>query len=87
MISSPPTRGESRVRSSFNPSGHTQVDEIKTLAAEMIDYCDRSLKTVNITNSIGAAEEARLWALAMTAFEEGAMWAVKAATFPRPPQD
>jgi hypothetical protein len=31
----------------------------------------------------GDPEENRLWALAMTAYEEAAMWAVKAATMPK----
>ena len=61
--------GERRVRLSFNPSARTEVDLIKQKTAELIDLCE-SLKT----------RDARLAALAQTAYEEAAMWAVKAAT-------
>jgi hypothetical protein len=59
--------GEQRVRVSFNPSAIDDVDLLKQ--KELIDLCER-LKGRN----------GRLAALAQTAFEEGAMWAVKAAT-------
>jgi hypothetical protein len=61
--------GEQRVRVSFNPSASSEVDYIKQKAAELIDLCE-GLK----------GRDGRLAALAQTAFEEGAMWAVKAAT-------
>jgi hypothetical protein len=63
------TEGERRVRVSFNPSANSDVDRLKQKAAELIDLCER-LKGRN----------GRCAALAQTAFEEGAMWAVKAAT-------
>lgn len=63
------TIGEDRVRASFNPSGESDVDNIKVLTAELIDLCD-SLKD----------KDPRLAALAQTAYEEAAMWAVKLAT-------
>jgi hypothetical protein len=63
------TIGEQRVRTTFNPSAQSDVDTIKQKAAELIDLCE-GLK----------AKDGRLAALAQTAFEEGAMWAVKAAT-------
>lgn len=66
------TLGQSRVRASFNPSGKTLVDELKLHAAELIDLCEE-MRGDN-------AEINRCCALAQTAFEEGAMWAVKAAT-------
>jgi len=62
------TIGESRVRVGFNPSRDYQVSQIKSKEADLIDLCE-DLK----------AKEPRLAALAQTAFEEGAMWAVKAA--------
>lgn len=71
------TLGESRVRLSFNPSGNTQVDTIKEKTANLIDYCQGQAEK----SSDG--EEKRLWALAMTHFEDAAMWAVKAATAPK----
>jgi hypothetical protein len=64
--------GSDRVRQSFNPSGFTTVDRIKQKAAELIDLCEE-IK--------GEGERARCAALAQTAFEDGAMWAVKAATY------
>lgn len=69
------TIGEDRVRTKFNPSANSMVDKIKQQSAALIDICDNG--------KVGAqAEAARLWALAQTAYEEAAMWAVKAATFP-----
>jgi hypothetical protein len=68
------TLGQARVRIKFNPEKHTLVDEIKQKAAELIDLCEEhKLQMPN-------AEIGRLWSLAQTQFEDGAMWAVKAAT-------
>lgn len=63
------TEGQMRVRVYFNPYGNEMVEVIKTLTASLIDLCER-LK----------AKDPRLAALAQTAYEEAAMWAVKAAT-------
>lgn len=66
--------GASRVRESFNPSSNTMVDKIKRHTADLIDLCnDESQKATD-------GEEKRLWSLAMTHFEDAAMWAVKATT-------
>ena len=65
------TIGEERVRTTFNPSANTTVDQLKQKSAELIDLCE-GLKN----------REPRLAALAQTAYEEAAMWAVKAATAP-----
>ena len=67
------TIGEDRVRVKFNPSADTTVDRIKQRTAELIDFCENYRKQAG-------PEEARLWALAMTHYEDAAMWAVKAAT-------
>ena len=66
------TLGQFRVGIGFNPSADPNVDAIKTQAAGLID----------LINALPAqdSEQARLKALAMSAIEEGAMWAVKAAT-------
>ena len=63
--------GRDRVRLDFNPSESRDVHSIKSLTAHLIDQCE-----------IMKAEEKdpRLVALAQTAYEEAAMWAVKAAT-------
>ena len=70
------TVGEQRVRISFNPATSERggdvadkVYEIKTKSAELIDICE-ALK----------AKDPRLASLAQTAYEEAAMWGVKAAT-------
>lgn len=71
------TRGEYRVGVTFNPSEDPQVAAIKEAAANLIDM----IGGIPDGAAHGAApERGRLKALAMTAIEEGAMWAVKAAT-------
>jgi len=74
--------GAARVRESFNPSKDNMVDKIKRQTADLIDLCDEE-KEKGRSQGAGA-EEARLWALAMTAYEEAAMWSVKAATAEKP---
>ena len=61
--------GAQRVRESFNPSGNEMVDKLKRYTADLIDLCE-DLKHL----------DPRLASLAQTAYEEAAMWAVKAAT-------
>jgi hypothetical protein len=61
--------GAARVRESFNPSQDNVVDKIKRQTADLIDLCE-DLKQL----------DPRLAALAQTAYEEAAMWAVKCAT-------
>lgn len=71
------TKGEYRVGISFNPSGDDTVGRIKRAAADLIDL----IETVPVDcMPQQSAEIARLKALAQTAIEDGAMWAVKAAT-------
>lgn len=64
------SEGQYRVGVNFNPSNNTKVYEIKELASELID----------LIHCYG--KDDRCTALAMTAFEEGAMWAVKSVTKP-----
>jgi hypothetical protein len=69
------TIGERRVRTTFNPSANSAVDEIKQKTAELINMVDE------ISRRDGAdGEVKRLCALAQTHYEDAAMWAVKAAT-------
>lgn len=68
--------GSERVRVSFNPSADDFVATIKHKTAELIDLCE-AIKH----------RDARLSALAQTAYEEAAMWAVKCATAPLPGAD
>lgn len=72
--------GAKRVRESFNPSGDSLVDKIKRYTADLIDLCDEHQNK----DTARDREEYRLWALAMTSYEEAAMWAVKAATTEKP---
>ena len=65
--------GAARVREDFNPSKDDMVTKIKRYTADLIDLCHERQRSES-------AEENRLWSLAMTAYEEAAMWAVKAAT-------
>jgi hypothetical protein len=68
--------GTDRVRIKFNPSDNSIVGQIKAKSAELIDLLEAA-------RSQGSAdkEAQRLWSLAQTAIEDGAMWGVKAATF------
>lgn len=61
--------GEKRVRTEFNPTVNDEVAMIKMKTAELINMCE----SLRVKNS-------RLADLAQTAYEEAAMWAVKAAT-------
>ena len=81
--------GELRVRTDFNVSANNFVDVLKKRSAELIDLVDQLKKQTPVEVENGAAkfmvsndpEQLRLIALAQTAYEEAAMWAVKAATF------
>lgn len=68
------TKGEYRVGINFNPSKASVVDQIKQKAAELIDLIEEIPADAN--------DRPRLKAIAQTAVEEAAMWAVKAATKP-----
>jgi hypothetical protein len=80
------TLGERRVRTDFNVNGGSLVDHFKSETASLINSLEtmRELSEVvsggNISLS-AKAEKQRLISLAQTAYEEAAMWAVKAATF------
>jgi hypothetical protein len=76
------TKGEYRVGINFNPSGEDLVGQIKRKAADLIDLIDGI--DANAGSDAKYAEVARAKALAQTAIEDGAMWAVKAATKPEP---
>ena len=69
--------GEERVRVDFNPGGSPIVQDIKGKTADMIDLLEE------MKNRQGKPDtDPRLIALAQTAYEEAAMWAVKAVTGP-----
>lgn len=72
------TLGEQRTRTEFIPSNNSDVHQIKQKTAELINLVE-SVRFIT-TNDTSIKEQARLIALAQTAYEEAAMWAVKAAT-------
>jgi len=72
------TLGQERVRVDFNPANSDLVSRLKMKAAEGIDLVETSIKQDKFKKH--NAEAMRLASLAQTAFEEAAMWAVKAAT-------
>jgi len=78
METIPKSLGQDRVRVDFNVNGDDNVTLIKKKSAKLIDICE-SLKPQD--GSMMNSEKARLIALAQTAYEEAAMWAVKAATY------
>lgn len=76
------TKGEYRVGITFNPSNDDTVAKIERAAADLIDLIDSIplLGAETEAQLLRSAEVARLKAIAQTAIEDGAMWAVKAAT-------
>jgi len=82
------TKGEYRVGINFNPSTNSIVDRIKQQAADLIDLIeviDTHTPQFDSTDAWQRTHEiGRLKALAQTTVEEAAMWAVKAATKPKP---
>jgi hypothetical protein len=73
------TKGEYRMWSKFNHISNDKVGKIRRQAAELIDLIDDIATPDNGLSELDR-EIMRLKALAQTAIEEGAMWAVKAAT-------
>ena len=68
--------GERRVRTDFNVSGESVIDEIKAKTAELINI----VNDCPINKHQEPGESARLKALALTHYENAAMWAVKMVT-------
>jgi hypothetical protein len=71
------TLGELRVRIDFNVSNDTDVSLVKSQTAGLINFLEK-MKPKGITIE---TEQLRLIALAQTAYEDAAMWAVKAITY------
>ena len=86
-VAPPPTKGESRVRTKFNVAenkeARSNIDAIKQDSAALIDFCESGIADTKARewNDNAKGEAIRLWSLAQTAYEEAAMWAVKAATY------
>lgn len=76
--------GEQRVRIDFNVSGSGDVDIIKKRTADLINFCQGKMdEPFNVEL---CDERNELYKLAQRAYEEAAMWAVKAATINSPTQ-
>jgi len=75
------TKGEYRVGISLNPSSIDLVWQIKRSAADLIDLIE-SIPSPDSHEAERYVEVHRCKLLAQTAIEDGAMWAVKAATKP-----
>lgn len=73
------TLGERRVRVDFNPAGSDFVKYIKQETATLIDEVDRSACKPSFTDE-EVADFNRWKSLAITKYEEAAMYAVKALT-------
>ena len=73
------TLGERRVRTQFNPSNDGFIDTIKQKSARLIDLVDKAVPPKDLTEE-DFKEFKRLQALALTNYEQAAMWAVKAFT-------
>ncbi len=73
------TEGEFRVRTTFNPSNDSIIDQIKQKGADLINLID-SLQPKDLEDKRNCASMGRLKSLAMTEIESGTSWAVKAAT-------
>jgi hypothetical protein len=69
--------GAQRVRMDFNPTKNNDVHVIKSMTGALINICSELDKK----GGKESVEKRRLIALANTAYEEAAMWAIKAATF------
>ena len=67
--------GEKAVGINFNPGGDENVNKIKTLYAEIIDYCN-GMEQHNLN-----PEAIRLFEIAITEAQQAQMWAVKAITW------
>lgn len=63
------SKGTDLVRLSFNPNANADVEEFKQATADLIDLAEKHRD-----------KDPRLSALAITAYEEAAMWAVKLVT-------
>ena len=65
-----PTEGEFLVGINFNPGGHEQVNHIKRVVADLIDY-------VRLNGKDG-----RCTSICVHQLEDAAMWGVKSVTKP-----
>jgi hypothetical protein len=74
------TLGEQRVKTDFNIGKSDTVANLKNTTAHMINDCEkmRYNESGEYLTTPGIAEKHRLISLAQEAYEQAAMWAVKA---------
>lgn len=72
MSNEPISLGEERVRTTFNVGDNSEVDRVKKATAELINLVNQHKD-----------KDPRLAAIAMTEYEDAAMWAVKLMTTPQ----
>jgi hypothetical protein len=72
------TYGQKAVGLKFNPSGDSEVNDVKEMYAHIIDRMD-ALRDVAM--SCGDPEKARLFSIAITEAQGAQMWSVKAITW------
>jgi hypothetical protein len=77
------TFGQKAVGLSFNPSGDSAVDRIKSLFAQIIDEMNdyRNAPPAGPDGKATSAEAKRLASIAITEAQGAQMWAVKALTW------
>jgi hypothetical protein len=73
------TLGEFRLGVNFNPSGKSEVDELKGSGADIIDMLDATRDTIEKNDPL-AGETHRTISMAQSLIEEGVMLGVKALT-------
>jgi hypothetical protein len=76
--------GEKAVGLSFNPSGDKDVERIKKLFAEIIDFCNEARTHVSDRDGgtrLANNDRNRLFSIAITEAQGAQMWAVKAITW------
>jgi len=70
-----PSFGERAVGLTFNPSGDNDVNEVKRLFAEVIDFLN------NLRAETHDPEKKRMYSVAITDAQTAQMWGVKAITW------
>lgn len=70
------TYGEKAVGLSFNPSGDPRVNQLKSLYAQIIDFCNEERAL-----AVDRTEVVSLYTTAIIEAQGAQMWAVKAATW------
>lgn len=68
------TFGQESVRLDFNPGANPEVNKIKQMYADIIDYCEVERQKA------GVSKKGRDYSVAITQAETACMWTVRALT-------